>query len=169
MKLKFNLSNKELIDFYCFSAWEAPWHKKIRNSRKVMFPIAFLLVAAALFMSQQWITGIFVMIVAVLWFFFIEKYTITRLRQNGKIYFNQPFNEKLWAVREYEFKEEYFTTKTEYAEGKFQWKSVMDVMEREDAFWLLDSLTTAHIIPKRALSDEETETLKSLLAQCVRV
>ena len=134
-----------------------------------MFPIAFLLIAAALFMSQQWIIAVAITIVAVLWFFFIEKYTTTRLRQNGKIYFNQPFNEKLWVEREYEFMPEYFTVKTEYAESKFQWKSVMDVMEREDAFWLFDSLTTAHIIPKRVLSEKETETLKSLLSQCVRV
>lgn len=165
MQLKFSHNTQELADLYVFNTWAAPWKKASRQKIGLLLPLAFALFATAFLLEgASVVLGIVLLVIAGLWLVFYDKLYTYRLNRFAKGHFNHEINERFWAEYSYDFKEEHIFIQNEYVESKLQWNAIMNVIERDDAFWLFETMTAAHIIPKRILQGKEME-FKQLLAR----
>lgn len=164
MKLKFNNSTQELVDLYVFNTWSAPWKKNTRQKAGVMLPLAFALFALAFLINgTSMALGIVLLVFAGLWLIFYNKIYTNRLEKFAKGYYNHEVNERFWAEHTYDFEDEHIRVTNEYVDAKIQWKAIINVIEQDDVYWLFETLSAAHIIPKRILGEQE-EAFKTLLA-----
>ena len=163
MQLKFNNSTQELVDLYVFNTWSAPWKKNTRRKAGIMVPLAFCLFAIALMTNGDMPTGIVLLVFAGLWLMFYNKIYIKRLTNFAKGYYNHEVNERFWAESTYDFNDAHIRVTNEYIDAKIQWKAIINVIEQDDVYWLFETLSAAHIIPKRILGEQE-EAFKALLA-----
>ncbi len=164
MQLKFNLSTPELVDLYVFNNWSAPWKKKSRQRIQTLIPLGLILFGAAFLLDNQYGMGAVLIIIAALWFFLYDKVYTNRLKHFAQGYYNHEINERFWAENTYHFTPSSILMENEFIKSEIQWKGIINFIENENAFWLFESLATAHIIPKRVLSDTEQENFKRLLA-----
>jgi hypothetical protein len=164
MQLKFNNSTQELVDLYVFNTWSAPWKKNTRQKAGVMLPIAFALFAFAFLINGTSMPlGIVLLVCAGLWLIFYNKIYTKRLASFAKGYYNHEVNERFWTESTYDFNDAHIRVINEYVDAKIQWKAIINVIEQDDVYWLFETLSAAHIIPKRILGEQEA-AFKSLLA-----
>lgn len=166
MKLKFNHTTQELVDLHVFNTWSAPWKKNNRQRMGYMIPLSFGLFALAFIINGTSIPlGILLIVVAALWMLFYDRVFTKRISNFAKGFYNHEVNERFWAEYEYDFNDEFIGLKNEYVEAKIQWKSISNYMERDDVYWLFETLSSAHIIPKRIMSEEERNEFKKILSK----
>ncbi len=165
MQFKFNSSTPELVDLYVFTNWSAPWKQKSRQRIGWLMPVGFLLLALAFLLEQQYFLGGTIAVLALAWFLFYDKFYTNRLANFAKGFYNHEINERFWAEKTYTFKESHIHLENEYLDAKLQWKGIINIIERENAFWLFETLTAAHIIPKRVMDQNEQEEFRKLLAK----
>lgn len=165
MQLKFSHNTQELADLHVFNVWSAPWKKASRQKIGFLIPLAFALFATAFLIDgASVVLGIALLVLAGLWLIFYDKVYTYRLNRFAKGHYNHEVNERFWADHSYNFKEEHILIQNKYVETKLQWNAIINVIERDDAFWLFETLTAAHIVPKRVLQGKEME-FKQLLAR----
>ena len=165
MQLKFSHTTKELVDLYVFNTWSAPWRKKNRQRIGFIIPLSFSLFAASFLIDGSSIAlGIIFLVMAGLWLIFYNTIYTKRLQHFAKGYYNHQVNERFWVEHTYDFKEDAIHLKNEFVEAKIQWKAIVNVIEENDVFWLFETLTAAHIIPKRLMSEQEQQQFKQMLA-----
>ncbi len=165
MQFKFNLSTPELVDLYVFNTWSAPWKKKSRQRIQFLIPLALALFATAFLLEQEYALGGFLLTIAILWLIFYDKIYTYRLKQYAKGFYNHEINERFWAETTYDFNPDHIRIINEYQESKLQWKSIINFIERENVFWLFQTLSSAIILPKRVMSDGEQEEFRNLLGR----
>lgn len=165
MRLKFSHTTEELVDLYVFNAWTAPWKKKSRQRIGMLLPLAFVLFAIAFIINGTSVPlGVILIVFAALWFGIYDLVYTKRLASFAKGYFSHEINERFWCEYIYEFKDEHIQLSNEYVDAKIQWKAIINYMERDDVFWLYETLSSAHIIPKRIMSEKEINDFKKILS-----
>ncbi len=165
MKFKFNLRLQELVDLYTFNTWEAPWRKKSRQRLQFFLPLAFILFAVSLMIQEQYVAGGILIVFAVIWFFIYDTVYKKRVQTFAKSYYNQEANRIFFTSYEYEFKDNLIKIKTDYSKVEMQYQALIDIAEREDVFWLFQSMGSAHIIPKRVMQPEQINTFRNFIIQ----
>jgi hypothetical protein len=168
MRLKFSLTTQELANLYVFNAWSAPWRKPNRQRIRFMIPAALGLLGISFIVrgdTESYVAGFLLLIIGVFWMSFCEKIYTARLTNFAKGFYNHEVNQRFWTEHSYDFRDSHIHIKNEYVDATLQWKAIINVIEQDDAYWLFETLTTAHIIPKRVLSGLEERRLRQLLSR----
>ncbi len=165
IQLTFSHKTQELVDLYVFNTWKAPWKKRSRQRIGFMIPLAFILFAIATMVNgNSMVPGIVMLVLSGVWLLVFNQVYEKRLATFAKGYYNHEINERFWAEHTYRFTSQNIRMKNEYVDATLQWKAIINYMEQDDVFWLFETLSSAHIIPKRSMSDEQVEAFRNMLA-----
>ncbi len=163
MKTKFNLSMGELVELYMYSSYYAPWRKQTFNKRLLIFTAIYAILGIVFLLEGQYSIAIAFIILGIIWYFLYPVFYVKRLENYAKHHYNQEVNKRFFLENTYTFSPSHFEISNELIEAKCKWNSIVNIMERENAFWLFETLSNAHIIPKRALSEKDEKEFKDLL------
>lgn len=165
MKFVFALQTEELAALQVYNQWKAPWQKSQRQRLGIIIPIGVVLFGITFITDGHWAPGISVLILGIFLFLYYKWIHPNRLENSAKGYYNHSINEKFWLKTSYHFTSNEILVENELHKNKIQWKAIKNVIEQKNAFWLFETLTDAHIIPKRTMKQGEVEQFKQLLTK----
>lgn len=172
MVLRFDTGVEEVLAFQRhFLKTDGPTRRTIRRWR-IVFPLLWL--ALVLFDTlageepTDWLFFSFMVAVSVAWFAFtpalITAISTNRLRK----FYRKPANSASFGPTEMTFTGKGIGIKRPDGISRIEWPAVERVDRTKEYFFIYTSSVTACIVPKKALTEAETEELQKLLAEHVR-
>lgn len=169
LSLQYSISGEDYVKYCTYVLWDAPEKRK----KRILYYIRQL-IPVFLFILAFYYTGIFernnrfiLLIIGLISITSVLSLTSARsnvIRQAKNIA-NDPANLSIFREILLTVSEIGITTKNEWIETRFQWKSIIKKLESKDYYFLYTSLIQALIIPKRILNQEEKIQFEKYLAQ----
>lgn len=160
MKVEYELSKKDVIDFNIYHAKNSDVFKKSWFLQKYIIPIIFIL---ASFMIARIIdvpllySIITFSILAVLWVVFYPKFFISEMMTRISKLLDEGKNVDLLGKHIVTVNEEGLIEKLENTESIVKWSGVEKIVSTDSHYYIYLSSISACIIPKRAFEDESVE------------
>ncbi len=170
LELNYALTEEEYIDYNYFTGWDAPHLEDMRKKyylRQIVFCIISTVVTFYLTNYSIPITAIFtgIGIVLLLRSAYIQKNT---LKERAKRFIAKEENQAVLSSTTIQLSETGIFSKDEFAETRYQWKSIIRRTENERSYFLYISSVQALIIPKRVFkNDEQKAAFEKILNQNV--
>ncbi|WP_400077291.1 hypothetical protein [Winogradskyella sp. R77965] len=151
MKLNYQLTNSDFLEYQLYTSSKSESHKKRRRNNRFIGPIVIILYGLYTIKKDENYAGIIISgILAILWFLFYPKYSKSRYERHFKKHVEENYINRINKPVEIDFDENSVNAKDFTSESKIIGTELKELIETKDHFFI--KLTTD-------LSSDCTETL----------
>ena len=169
MTISFDLDMADMMSFQKHYVNTAPAMKKAKSLIAYIFPLFILIFGFLSFYSRHSRIDIYfiiiMLIISALWAIFMPKFFVNRTLNRSKKILSKPGNEVMFGKFEMTFNDSDFEVITAKTNSNILWSAIPKVEETENYIYIYLSQVSAYIIPKRKISAEEVENLRTVLKQ----
>ncbi|GEK91235.1 YcxB family protein [Alkalibacterium kapii] len=172
MKLEYELTEEDYLNFNIYHSRKSPSIKKKIFIQRIMGPIIFMITPFVVTNFSDiplwyWLT-IFIFM-SIVWFIYYPKYVNWELKKGVEKMLEEGNNENLFDRKSLTITEEGLREVSSIGSSNVSWDKINSVDETKEYIYVYISSLSAHIIPKRAFNDpnEQKNFLNELMKQTV--
>ena len=150
MKFKYSLVKDDLLQYQLFSFSQRKSTKNRQLLLTVIFPTVYLLIGVYLYVRTRDIfTGVFFIVIGVLWYFFYPKYANWRYKRHFQAHVNRLFAGKEKLHLEVNFQGAEMHLEDEDSNSTIKKSAFTELVQTPEHFFLIQESGYAIVFPKR--------------------
>ena len=158
MRINYNLTEKDYLNFNLFHVENSKATRKVLNTQRFVSPIIFI--AMAFVFSRVGnvsllVTLITFSLISIFWIIFYPKYFYRHITRHTKKMLKEGKNDGLFGEGYLILSDEGIVDSTSNGETKVEWAGINKIEEDADYFFIYSSSVAAYILPKRAVTSVE--------------
>lgn len=163
MKINYQLTNSDFLEYQLYTSSKSESHKKKRKNNRIIGPILFLVYGVYLIKKDENYIGIIVFgIAAILWFIFYPKYSKWRYKNHFQKHVKENYKNRINKPVEIDFDENSVNAKDFTSESKINGTELKELIETKNHFFIKLTTDLSLIVPKHSI-ENQTEIKKHVI------
>lgn len=155
MKLHFQLTDSDYLEFQLYTASRSEFHKRRRRKLRLIIPVFYILFALYLYFVNQYVTiALIFLVIGFLWFFIYPLYSRWLYKNHFKKYVKTHYQNRVGKPIDIEFSQKFILAKDFTSESTIDVAKLNELVETKDHFFIKLATATSLIIPKREVNSQ---------------
>lgn len=167
MTIEYEILEEDYINFNLYHMQNSPSQKKLFNTLRIILPAVFMPViyfTGTLLLKQSslyW--GIIALGFFIFWIYYYPKTYNKAIKKQSLKLLNEGDNSSFFGKKKIDILDDQLILKEGEVTSTFSKDRVKEIREYDDMIVLYLSAVSAHIIPKRYLSDKDIRDIRTIL------
>lgn len=167
MTIEYKITEEDYINFNLYHMQNSPSQKNLYNILRFILPVplmGYIYFTGTRQLNQPAIYwGIIALGFYVFWIYMYSKLNKRTIRKQSEKMLNEGDNSSLFGKKTLDIVDDVLIITEENATTTLSKDSIKDIKEYDDMLLLYLSAVSAHIIPKRYLSDKDISSIRAIL------
>ena len=153
MKFQFKVEEEDFLEYQLFTSSKSKQVQKKKRYSWVLLTVISIILAIYFYSTNNTTLTIYFCSIAAVCALFYSKYFKWRYKKHYKNFIKRNYSSRFGEVTEFEFTEEFISTKDKVGESKIELSEIKEVNETKKLFLIKIQSGLTLIIPKRELQN----------------
>ena len=154
MKLDYELSKEDFLEYQLYTSSKSELHKKKRNRSRILIPLVYFAFGLYSYYKSENLIGPIIWIgIAILWFVLYPFYSKWRYKKYFEKHIEENYKNRINKPSQLEFDSDFIDTSDFTSQSKIKYSELKAFIELPNHFLIRLSSGLSIIIPKHAVED----------------